>query len=156
MYQICIMQKSKCNLQKQKSYICIRFHLYISYCYIYKSRNLIYVLDNNTKQWRDKSTKVEILYMYQIMENIKKLLDLQKQKSYICIRFPDVNAIDGDLQKQKSYICIRFYIFLLVYASSTKVEILYMYQILTLLSISVLSTKVEILYMYQINIDMYI
>ena len=95
---------------------------------IYKSRNLIYVLDLLKLISAFISTKVEILYMYQIYYIFVHWCDLQKQKSYICIRFFPYSTIASNLQKQKSYICIRFYISLYVYFLSTKVEILYMYQ----------------------------
>ena len=74
-------------LQKQKSYICIRQYMNSEGVIIYKSRNLIYVLDYRTRTSFSLSTKVEILYMYQIVLLLGYTKYLQKQKSYICIRF---------------------------------------------------------------------
>ena len=114
-----------------------------------------------------KSTKVEIFYMYQEKATAAITLDLQKQKSFICIRvfFFGLNCFiyksrnllyvlgQSDpssyyyLQKQKSFICIRLLLDLLQ-RISTKVEIFYMYQVSCWCKPKE-STKVEIFYMYQ-------
>ena len=118
---------------------------------IYKSRNLIQVLDLKLHDSLILSTKVEILYRYQTRNQSKEQdYYLQKQKSYIGIRPRCPFQLTYLIYKSRNLIQVLD--LALRYGKrviSTKVEILYRYQTLRIIRRISLSTKVEILYRYQ-------
>ena len=118
--------------------------------FIYKSRNLLYVLESQIylclrpylqKQKSSicirvtylqarslKSTKVEIFYMYQRIAIITQLLASTKVEIFYMYQSSLSSSVFIDLQKQKSSICIRVFGIKNPTLESTKVEIFYMYQ----------------------------
>ena len=139
-------------LQKQKSYIGIRQKFYLPFQFqIYKSRNLIQVLDYqrcNQNQYIYKSRNLIQVLDFFVLSTW--CLHLQKQKSYIGIRqSSSLILICFYLQKQKSYIgirlCERQHIKTRIYKSRNLIQVLDQSAYLNASK----STKVEILYRYQ-------
>ena len=85
-YQTKERQKRTNYLQKQKLDISIRQYLNELHPAIYKSRNWIYLLDIQFVRNVEKSTKVEIGYIYQTWWRWLGQIHLQKQKLDISIR----------------------------------------------------------------------